>query len=124
MLRWNPVLSSYCCATLSAALFWFYWRDMQRAPGTQAFFAALTRGCAPLTSVRLQSEAIAAGEPTQELVDRLLADTHRLSPRSTRHWSWRVEGGGALAEQAIGWIRGWTGCCAIVAAEQCACSLS
>ena len=89
--------------TLSAALFWFYWRDMLRARGTQAFFAALTHELrTPLTSVRLQSEAIAAGEPTQELIDRLLADTHRLESQIDKTLELaRIEGGGALAEQAI-----------------------
>jgi signal transduction histidine kinase len=89
--------------TLSGALFWFYWRDMQRARGTQAFFAALTHELrTPLTSVRLQSEAIAAGEPTPELVERLLTDTHRLESQIDKTLELaRIEGGGSLAEQAI-----------------------
>ena len=32
--------------TLSAALSWLYWRDNQRARGTQAFFAASRMSCA------------------------------------------------------------------------------
>ncbi len=76
---------------------------MQRARGTQAFFAALTHELrTPLTSVRLQTEAIAAGEPTQELIDRLLVDTHRLESQIDKTLELaRIEGGGALAEQAI-----------------------
>jgi signal transduction histidine kinase len=103
MLQWESGFFLLLLLTLSAALFWFYWRDMQRARGTQAFFAALTHELrTPLTSVRLQSEAIAAGEPTQELVDRLLADTHRLESQIDKTLELaRIEGGGALAEQAI-----------------------
>jgi signal transduction histidine kinase len=103
MLQWESGSFLVLLLTLSAALFWFYWRDMQRARGTQAFFAALTHELrTPLTSVRLQSEAIAAGEPTQELVDRLLADTHRLESQIDKTLELaRIEGGGALAEQAI-----------------------
>ena len=103
MLLWEGGSYLLLLLTLSAALFWFYWRDMQRARGTQAFFAALTHELrTPLTSVRLQSEAIAAGEPTQELVDRLLADTYRLESQIDKTLELaRIEGGGALAEQAI-----------------------
>ncbi len=103
MLQWESGFFLLLLLTLSGALFWFYWRDMQRARGTQAFFAALTHELrTPLTSVRLQSEAIAAGEPSQELVDRLLADTHRLESQIDKTLELaRIEGGGALAEQAI-----------------------
>ena len=103
MLQWESGSFLVFLLTLSGALFWFYWRDMQRARGTQAFFAALTHELrTPLTSVRLQSEAIAAGEPTQELVERLLADTHRLESQIDKTLELaRIEGGGALAEQAI-----------------------
>jgi signal transduction histidine kinase len=89
--------------TVSAMLFWYYRRDMQRARGTQAFFAALTHELrTPLTSVRLQTEAIAAGEPSQELIERLLADTHRLESQIDKTLELaRIEGGGTLAEQAI-----------------------
>jgi signal transduction histidine kinase len=52
--------------------------------------------------VRLQTEAIAAGEPTQELIERLLADTHRLESQIDKTLELaRLEGGGSLAEQAI-----------------------
>ena len=50
----------------------------------------------------LQTEAIAAGEPTQELIDRLLVDTHRLESQIDKTLELaRIEGGGRLAEQAI-----------------------
>jgi len=76
---------------------------MRRARGTQAFFAALTHELrTPLTSVRLQTEAIAEGEPSPELVERLLADTHRLESQIDKTLELaRLEGGGSLAEQAI-----------------------
>ena len=76
---------------------------MLRARGTQAFFAALTHELrTPLTSVRLQTEAIAEGEPSSELVERLLADTHRLESQIDKTLELaRLEGGGSLAEQAI-----------------------
>jgi signal transduction histidine kinase len=103
MLQWESPTFLLLLLTLSVALFWYYRRDMQRARGTQAFFAALTHELrTPLTSVRLQTEAIAAGEPTQELIDRLLADTHRLESQIDKTLELaRLEGGGSLAEQAI-----------------------
>jgi signal transduction histidine kinase len=103
MLHWEGGTFLVLLLTLSGALFWHYRRDMQRARGTQAFFAALTHELrTPLTSVRLQTEAIAAGEPTQELIDRLLADTHRLESQIDKTLELaRLEGGGSLAEQAI-----------------------
>jgi signal transduction histidine kinase len=103
MLYWESGTFLLLLLTLSGALFWFYWRDMLRARGTQAFFAALTHELrTPLTSVRLQTEAIAEGEPSQELVERLLADTHRLESQIDKTLELaRMEGGGSLAEQAI-----------------------
>ncbi len=103
MLHWESGTFLLLLLTVSGMLFWYYRRDMQRARGTQAFFAALTHELrTPLTSVRLQTEAIAAGEPTQELIDRLLADTHRLESQIDKTLELaRLEGGGSLAEQAI-----------------------
>lgn len=103
MLLWESGTFLVLLLTLSAMLFRYYRRDMQRARGTQAFFAALTHELrTPLTSVRLQTEAIAAGEPTQELIDRLLVDTHRLESQIDKTLELaRIEGGGQLAEQAI-----------------------
>ena len=109
MLLWESAAFLVLLLIVSGALFWYYRRDMQRARGTQAFFAALTHELrTPLTSVRLQTEAIAAGEPTQELIERLLADTHRLESQIDKTLELaRIEGGGRLAEQAIrldGWL--------------------
>ncbi|MET0290852.1 MAG: HAMP domain-containing sensor histidine kinase [Steroidobacteraceae bacterium] len=103
MLFWESSTFLLLLLTLSAALFWFYWRDMLRARGTQAFFAALTHELrTPLTSVRLQTEAIAEGEPSSELVERLLADTHKLESQIDKTLELaRLEGGGSLAQQAI-----------------------
>jgi signal transduction histidine kinase len=106
MLLWESSTFLLLLLTLSAALFWFYWRDMLRARGTQAFFAALTHELrTPLTSVRLQTEALAEGSegaPSPELVERLLADTHRLESQIDKTLELaRLEGGGSLAEQAI-----------------------
>jgi signal transduction histidine kinase len=103
MLLWEGGTFLVLLVTLSGMLFWYYRRDMRRARGTQAFFAALTHELrTPLTSVRLQTEAIAAGEPTQELIDRLLVDTHRLESQIDKTLELaRIEGGGQLADQAI-----------------------
>jgi signal transduction histidine kinase len=103
MLHWESPTFLVLLLTLSAVLFWYYRRDIQRARGTQAFFAALTHELrTPLTSVRLQTEAIAAGEPSQELIERLLSDTHRLESQIDKTLELaRLEGGGSLAEQAI-----------------------
>src|SRR5690606_18549527 len=103
MLLWEGGTFLVLLITLSGMLFWYYRRDMQRARGTQAFFAALTHELrTPLTSVRLQTEAIAAGEPTQELIERLLVDTHRLESQIDKTLELaRIEGGGQLADQDI-----------------------
>jgi len=103
MLRWEGGTFLLLLVTVSGALFWYYRRDIRRARGTQAFFAALTHELrTPLTSLRLQTEAIAAGEPTQELIDRLIVDTHRLESQIDKTLELaRIEGGGGLAEQAI-----------------------
>jgi signal transduction histidine kinase len=103
MLFWETGAFLVLLLTVSGMLFWYYRRDMQRARGTQAFFAALTHELrTPLTSVRLQTEAIAAGEPTQELIERLLVDTHRLESQIDKTLELaRIEGGGQLADQAI-----------------------
>lgn len=103
MLGWESATFLLLLATLTGALGWLYWRDMLRARGTQAFFAALTHELrTPLTSVRLQSEAIAEGGPTPELIERLLADTHRLESQIDKTLELaRIEAGGSLAEQAI-----------------------
>ncbi len=108
MLQWESSTFLLLLLTVSGALFWYYRRDMQRARGTQAFFAALTHELrTPLTSVRLQTEAIAAGEPSQELIERLLSDTHRLESQIDKTLELaRIEGGGSLAEQAIR-LEGW-----------------
>ncbi|MET0279620.1 MAG: HAMP domain-containing sensor histidine kinase [Steroidobacteraceae bacterium] len=103
MLFWESGTFLLLLLTVSGALFWYYRRDIRRARGTQAFFAALTHELrTPLTSVRLQTESLAAGEPTQELIDRLLVDTHRLESQIDKTLELaRIEGGGTLAEQAI-----------------------
>ncbi|HTQ36737.1 MAG TPA: HAMP domain-containing sensor histidine kinase [Steroidobacteraceae bacterium] len=103
MVSWEGGTFLLLLLTVSAALFWYYRRDLRRARGTQAFFAALTHELrTPLTSVRLQTEAIAAGEPSQELIERLLVDTHRLESQIDKTLELaRIEGGGTLAEQAI-----------------------
>jgi len=103
MLFWESGTFLVLLMTVSGMLFWYYRRDMQRARGTQAFFAALTHELrTPLTSVRLQTEAIAAGEPTQELIERLLVDTHRLESQIDKTLELaRIEGGGQLADQDI-----------------------
>jgi signal transduction histidine kinase len=103
MVFWEGGTFLLLLVTVSGALFWYYRRDIRRARGTQAFFAALTHELrTPLTSVRLQTEAIAAGEPSQELIERLLVDTHRLESQIDKTLELaRIEGGGTLAEQAI-----------------------
>ena len=103
MVFWEGGTFLVLLMTLSGLLLWYFRRDLRRARGTQAFFAALTHELrTPLTSVRLQTEAIAAGEPSQELIERLLVDTHRLESQIDKTLELaRIEGGGALAEQAI-----------------------
>jgi signal transduction histidine kinase len=103
MVFWEGGTFLVLLLTVSGLLLWYFRRDIRRARGTQAFFAALTHELrTPLTSVRLQTEAIAAGEPSQELIERLLVDTHRLESQIDKTLELaRIEGGGTLAEQAI-----------------------
>ncbi|MEO7775853.1 MAG: HAMP domain-containing sensor histidine kinase [Steroidobacteraceae bacterium] len=107
MLFWESSTFLLLLLTLSALLFWLYWREYRRTRAMQAFFAAVTHELrTPLTSVRLQAEALAltAGEnqPSAELTRRLLDDTHRLESQIDKALELaRMEGGGSLAEQEI-----------------------
>ena len=65
MLMWESGTFLVLLLTLSGVLFWFYWRDLLRARGTQAFFAALTHELrTPLTSVRLQAPTMEKMKPS------------------------------------------------------------
>jgi len=56
----------------------------------------------PLTSIRLQAEAIAEGGHSAELARRLLEDSHRLESQIDKTLELaRIEGGGPLREQSI-----------------------
>src|SRR6204780_3341992 len=80
-----------------------YWREQQRARSMQAFFASVTLELrTPLTSIRLQAEAIAEGEQRAELARRLLEDSSRLESQIDKTLELaRIEGGGPLSEQEI-----------------------
>ena len=88
---------------ISLLLAWLYWREHLRARSMQAFFASVTHELStPLTSMRLQAEAIADGEQRAELALRLLEDSHRLESQIDKTLELaRIEGGGPLSEQAI-----------------------
>jgi signal transduction histidine kinase len=88
---------------VSLLLAWLYWREHRHARSMQAFFASVTHELrTPLTSIRLQAEAIAEGEPSAELVRRLLEDSNRLQSQIDKTLELaRIEGGGPLSEQSI-----------------------
>src|SRR5260221_12402211 len=67
----------------TAPLGWLYWRENRRGRSMQAFFAPFTPQLrTPLTSIRLQAEAIAQGDQRAELARRLLQDSHRPETQS------------------------------------------
>jgi len=108
MLYWESTTAAAILISLSALIFWFYWRDAKRARSLQAFFASVTHELrTPLTSIRLQAESIAdategAADGTQTLVTRLLEDTQRLESQVERVLELsRVEGGGPVHLQSI-----------------------
>ncbi len=107
MLYWESgafFVSLFACTSF---LFWFFWRDMRRVRGLQAFFASVTHELrTPLTSIRLQAESIAenlrAEESQKHLVERLLEDTIRMESQVERTLELaRVEGGGPVYTQPI-----------------------
>ncbi len=113
MLWWESLTALVLLFSLSALIFWLYWRDSKRARSIQAFFASVTHELrTPLTSIRLQAESIAdssegASEHTLNLVSRLLEDTQRLESQVERVLELsRVEGGGPVHLQPMN-LRGW-----------------
>ena len=57
MLFWESLVFFGLLVACTLLLFWFYWRDLKRARGLQAFFASVTHELrTPLTSIRLQAE--------------------------------------------------------------------
>ena len=96
----------------TSVLFWFYWRDLRRARGVEAFFASLTHELrTPLTSIRLQAESIAdqLGRDSDQkiLLDRLLDDSVRLETQVERTLELaRLEGGGPVFTQGLS-IKPW-----------------
>lgn len=108
MLYWESSVFFLFLLGSMVLFFWLYWRDLKRARSIQAFFASLTHELkTPLTSIRLQAEAIADGtaapDPKQkELVGRLLEDSSRLETQVERALELaRLEGGGPLYVQPV-----------------------
>jgi signal transduction histidine kinase len=103
MLWWEGGTFLVLLILLTAVLAWLYSRDHVRTRALQAFFAAVTHELkTPLTSIRLQAEALAAGGDTPTLVRRLLADTGRLESQVESALELaRLEGGGALVDQTV-----------------------
>jgi signal transduction histidine kinase len=107
MLLWEGLTFFAFLIAATWLLFWFYWRDIKRTRGLEAFFASVTHELrTPLTSIRLQAESIADSlSPSgseQPLIQRLLEDSARLESQVERTLELaRVEGGGPLFSQTL-----------------------
>ena len=103
MLVWESGTFVLLLLAVSGVLILLYWRDSTRSRSLQAFFASVTHELkTPLTSIRLQAEAIEDSGSTPELVTRLLEDTHRLEGQVEKTLELaRIEGGGKTATQAL-----------------------
>lgn len=103
MLWWEGGTFLLLLILLTAVLAWLYSRDHLRTRALQAFFASVTHELkTPLTSIRLQAEALAAGGDAPTLVRRLLSDTGRLESQVESALELaRLEGGGALVDQTV-----------------------
>ncbi len=103
MLYWEGATFFLLLAASTAALFWYYWRDIKRSKSLQAFFASITHELrTPLTSIRLQAEALSEDEKNPALLKRLLEDTLRLESQVERTLELaRVEGGGRVFTQPV-----------------------
>jgi signal transduction histidine kinase len=107
MLFWESTFFLVFLILSTVIIFWFHIRDYRRTRAMQAFFASLTHELkTPLTSVRLQAESIAdqleAQSDAKPLIERLMADTHRLEAQVERTLELaRVEGGGRLHTQTV-----------------------
>jgi signal transduction histidine kinase len=103
MLWWEGGTFLVLLILLTVVIAWLYSRDHLRTRALQAFFASVTHELkTPLTSIRLQAEALAAGGDTPTLVRRLLSDTGRLEAQVESALELaRLEGGGALVDQTV-----------------------
>jgi len=87
----------------SFALYWILFiRDQKRSRSIQSFFASMTHELkTPLTSIRLQAEAL-SDQVNNPLIQRLLDDTHRLEGQLERSLELaRIEGGGSVHLQGL-----------------------
>lgn len=103
MLMWEGSTYFILLAGVSGALAWLYWRDHRRTNALHAFLASVTHELkTPLTSIRLQAEALADTTKPNQLIERLLEDTSRLEGQVEKMLELaRLEGGGALALQPL-----------------------
>ena len=103
MLIWEGGAYFVLLAGVTGALAWLYWRDRRRTEALAAFLASVTHELkTPLTSIRLQAESLAETSQASPLIERLLEDTSRLETQVEKTLELaRLEGGGALALQAM-----------------------
>ena len=91
--------------TLGLSL-WFYWRDLKRTRALESFFTGFTHELkTPLTSIRLQAEALSDTSTAEQNVylKRLLSDATRLENQVEKTLELaRIEGGGTLFVESIG----------------------
>ncbi|MCC7442879.1 MAG: HAMP domain-containing histidine kinase [Bdellovibrionales bacterium] len=102
MIVWESSALFVLLLAAAGAGLWMLFRDSRRTRELEAFFASITHELkTPLTSIRLQTEALAdSGEATgrqAELLRRLLEDTGRLEGQVERMLELaRLEGGGIV----------------------------
>lgn len=107
MLFWESTFFLVFLILSTFLILWLHIRDGRRTRAMQAFFASLTHELkTPLTSIRLQAESIAdqleASSDARPLIERMMADTHRLEAQVERTLELaRVEGGGRLHTQSV-----------------------
>ena len=107
MLFWESTFFLVFLILSTFLIFWFHIRDYRRTRAMQAFFASLTHELkTPLTSIRLQAESIGdqleTSADAKPLIERMMADTHRLEAQVERTLELaRVEGGGRLHTQTV-----------------------
>ncbi len=102
MLLWEAAVIFVFILATTGAFAWLYWSELKRSRSIEGFLAAWTHELrTPLSSIRLQAEAIADGKSTPEqqdaLLKRLLEDTTRLESQVERALELaRIEGGANL----------------------------
>jgi len=112
MIYWESGAFLIIILILSFIQLWIFYQSIKQTKSLQAFFASVTHELkTPLTSIRLQAEALAYNSPRNEkiqnLLNRLLNDTTRLESQVEKTLELtRIEGGGIVHCQNLE-LRSW-----------------